>query len=100
MRELGSAGKTIASSADQLVRAIRTAGMLDSLIIESAGSRDPAYVLQGQNGISVGGGFQSGQSAFALGLQHQFGGSHVVVSVSGSFSAGENNVGVGAGFAW
>jgi len=54
----------------------------------------------GNNRVAVGGGFQSGQSAFAVGVQHVFRGTHATVSLSGAFSHGENSVGVGAGMSW
>jgi autotransporter adhesin len=54
----------------------------------------------GDNRIAVGGGFQSGQSAFAVGVQHAFHGTHTTVSLSGAFSQGESSVGVGAGMSW
>jgi hypothetical protein len=54
----------------------------------------------GANRLAVGGGFQSGQSAFAVGYQHAFNNSHTTVSISGTFSSGESSVGVGAGMSW
>jgi hypothetical protein len=56
--------------------------------------------LAGENRVAVGGGFQSGQSAVALGFQHTFNNNHANVSLSGSFASGESSVGVGAGLSW
>jgi autotransporter adhesin len=56
--------------------------------------------LSGHDRIGVGGGFQSGQSAIAVGYQHAFKDNRANVSISGSFTNGESSVGVGAGFSW
>jgi autotransporter adhesin len=56
--------------------------------------------LSGSDRIGVGGGFESGQSAFSVGYQHAFNNNRANVSISGSFSNGESSVGVGAGFSW
>jgi len=50
------------------------------------------------NHVAVGTGFQSGQSALALGFKHSF--HHASVSLGGSVSSGESSVGVGAGLSW
>jgi hypothetical protein len=56
--------------------------------------------LDGSNRVGFGGGFQGGQSAFAIGFQHAFPGKHFSVSIGGAVSNGQSNVGVGGGFSW
>jgi hypothetical protein len=56
--------------------------------------------LDGSNRVGFGGGFQGGQSAFAIGIQHAFPGKHMSISIGGAFSNGQSNVGVGGGFSW
>jgi len=53
---------------------------------------------QDENHIAVGTGFQSGQSAVALGFKHSF--HHASLSFGGSLSSGESSVGLGAGLSW
>jgi autotransporter adhesin len=53
---------------------------------------------QDENHLAVGTGFQSGQSAVALGFKRSF--HHASVTLGGSFSSGESSVGLGAGLSW
>jgi len=55
--------------------------------------------MSGDNRIGWGTGFQGGQAAGALGIQHAFN-SHANIAIGGSFSSGESSVGVGGGFSW
>ena len=66
---------------------------MSSMAMDAAG-------LAGENRVAVGGGFQSGQSAFAVGYQHTFNSNHANVSLSDSFASGESGVGVGVGLSW
>ena len=56
--------------------------------------------LAGENRIGVGGGFQGGQSAFAVGYQRALNSNRASVSIGGAFTNGESSVGVGAGLSW